>query len=238
MFPILRRFDWSEIKSWDALEKVIGGLPTQQARGEAFEEFSLALLELHKDYYQATKIWRCRDVPDEILDRLGCSTRQDVGIDGVMLHYDNTLTAYQSKFRLDRSDTPSQRELSTFYMVSDRADFRIVIANVEDLPKVVRERKAHGQYLVDSLLNLPEEFFTSVHEYIFHERTKLGPPPQPRPFQVEVIVQSTLARASHASLRVRKDPHRKMGCRYVRCQTDSNHGAKSRIDQTNPGRVV
>ena len=159
MFPILRRFDWSEIKSWDVLEKAIGGLSTQQDRGEAFEEFSAALLELHKDYYQATKIWRFRDVPDEILERLGCSNRQDVGIDGMILHYDDTLTAYQSKFRLDRSDIPSQRELSTFYMVSDRPDVRLIIANVEDLPRVVRERKAHGQYLVDSLLNLPGELF-------------------------------------------------------------------------------
>lgn len=187
MFPILRKFDWSEIKSWEALEKVIGGLPTQQDRGEAFEEFSVAFLELHKDYYQATKIWRFRNVPDEILERLGCSNRQDVGIDGMILHYDDTLTAYQSKFRLDRSDTPSQRELSTFYMVSDRADFRLIIANVEDLPRVVRERKAHGQYLVDSLLNLPEEFFASLQEYIFHERPKLGPPLEPRPFQLEAI---------------------------------------------------
>ena len=79
MFPILRRFDWSEIKSWDALEKAISGLPTQQDRGEAFEEFSAALLKLHKDYYQATKIWRFRNVPDEILERLGCSNRQDGG---------------------------------------------------------------------------------------------------------------------------------------------------------------
>ena len=187
MFPILRRFDWSEIKSWDALEKAIGGLPTQQDRGEAFEEFSAALLELHKDYYQATKIWRFRDVPDEILERLGCSNRQDVGIDGMILHYDDTLTAYQSKFRLDRSDIPSQRELSTFYMVSDRVDFRLIIANVEDLPRVVRERKAHGQYLVDSLLNLPEEFFASLQEYVFHERPKVGPPLEPRPFQLQAI---------------------------------------------------
>ena len=187
MFPILRRFDWSEIKSWDALEKAIGGLPTQQDRGEAFEEFSAALLELHKDYYQATKIWRFRDVPDEILERLGCSNRQDVGIDGMILHYDDTLTAYQSKFRLDRSDIPSQRELSTFYMVSDRADFRLIIANVEDLPRVVQERKAHGQYLVDSLLNLPEEFFVSLQEYIFHDRPKVGPPLEPRPFQLQSI---------------------------------------------------
>jgi superfamily II DNA or RNA helicase len=187
MFPILQKFDWSEIKSWDALEKAIGGLPTQQDRGEAFEEFSAALLELHKDYYQATKIWRFRNVPDEILERLGCSNRQDVGIDGMILHYDDTLTAYQSKFRLDRSDIPSQRELSTFYMVSDRADFRLIIANVEDLPRVVRERKAHGQYLVDSLLNLPEEFFASLQEYVFHKRPKVGPPLEPRPFQLLAI---------------------------------------------------
>lgn len=187
MFPILRKFDWSKIKSWDELEKAIGGLPTQQDRGEAFEEFSAALLELHKDYYQATKIWRFRDVPDEILERLGCSNRQDVGIDGMILHYDDTLTAYQSKFRLDRSDIPSQRELSTFYMVSDRADFRLIIANVEDLPRAVRERKAHGQYLIDSLLNLPEEFFVSLQEYVFHERPKLEVPLEPRPFQLQAI---------------------------------------------------
>jgi superfamily II DNA or RNA helicase len=187
MFTILRRFDWSDIKSWDALEKAIGGLLAEQDRGEAFEEFSAALLELHKDYYQATKIWRFRDVPDEILERLRCSSRQDVGIDGMILHYDDTLTAYQSKFRLDRSDIPSQRELSTFYMVSDRADFRLIIANVEDLPRVVRERKAHGQYLVDSLLNLSEEFFASLQEYVFHDRPKVGPPLKPRPFQLEAI---------------------------------------------------
>jgi predicted helicase len=105
----------------------------------------------------------------------------------MILHYDDTLTAYQSKFRLDRSDIPSQRELSTFYMVSDRADFRLLIANVEELPRVVRERKAHGQYLVDSLLNLPEEFFVSLQEYIFHDRPKVGPPLEPRPFQVQAI---------------------------------------------------
>jgi len=187
MLPLLRRFDWSEIRSWATLEKAIGGLPTQQDRGEAFEEFSAALLELHKDYYQATKIWRLRDVPDEILERLGCSSRQDVGIDGIILHYDDTLTAYQSKFRLDRFDIPSQRELSTFYMVSDRADFRLIIANVEDLPRVVRERKAHGQYLVDSLLNLPEDFFASLQEYVFHKTPKLGPSLEPRPFQMQAI---------------------------------------------------
>lgn len=58
MFPFLCKFDWGKIKSWDTLEKAIGQLPSQQDRGEAFEEFSAAFLELHKDYYQATKVWR------------------------------------------------------------------------------------------------------------------------------------------------------------------------------------
>jgi superfamily II DNA or RNA helicase len=179
--------DWSAIQSWDALEKAIGQLQTQQDRGEAFEEFCAALLELHKDYYQAKAIWRFRDVPDEILNRLGSSNRQDVGIDGVLLHYDDTLTAYQSKFRLHRSDIPSQRELSTFYMVSDRADFRLIISNVEDLPRVARERKAHGQCLVDALLNLSEGFFASLQEYVLHQKQKIEPPPEPRLFQQQAI---------------------------------------------------
>ncbi len=187
MFPLLRQLDWAEIKSWDALEKAIGELQTQQERGEAFEEFCTALLELHREYYQAKAMWRFRNVPDEILTRLGCSNRQDVGIDGVILHDDNTLTAYQSKFRIHRSDIPSQRELSTFYMVSDRADFRLIISNVEDLPRVARERKAHGQCLVDTLLNLSEDFFASLQEYVFYQRPKSGVAPQPRVFQQQAI---------------------------------------------------
>jgi predicted helicase len=191
VFPFLRQFDWSQIKSWGALEKAIGELLTQQDRGEAFEEFSAALLELHKDYYQAIKVWRFQSVPDEILVRLGCSSRQDVGIDGVILHFDDTLTAYQSKFRLNRSDIPSQRELSTFYMVSDRADFRLIIANVDDLPRVARERKAHGQCLVDSLLNLPEDFFIALQEHVLHQQRPIQRKLEPRPFQQKAIDEVT-----------------------------------------------
>lgn len=198
MFPFLSKFDWSKINSWDTLEKAIGQLPSQQDRGEAFEEFCAAFLELHKDYYQATKVWRFQNVPDEILVRLGCSSRQDVGIDGVILHFDDTLTAYQSKFRLTRSDIPSQRELSTFYMVSDRANFRLIIANVDDLPRVARERKAHGQCLVDSLLNLPEDFFISLQEHVLHQRRVIDIKLEPRPFQQRAIDEIVKGFLEHA----------------------------------------
>jgi predicted helicase len=123
MYSVLRNLNWASISSWDDLEKVIIALPHQQARGEAFEEFCHAYFSIQKDLYQARQVWRYADVPTDLLNKkLGSSSHQDEGIDGILLHYDGTVTAYQAKFRTDRNDIPSQRELSTFYMVSDRAD--------------------------------------------------------------------------------------------------------------------
>src|SRR5262249_53664161 len=197
MFRTIRSFDWPSITTWDDLEHVIGNLASQQERGEAFEEFCFAYLHLHKDFYQATQVWRFRDVPDDVLTRLGCSSRQDAGIDGILLHYDGTLTAYQAKFRVDRSDIPSQRELSTFYMVSDRVDFRLIISNVDDLPRVARERKSHGQLLIDDLLKLDASFFDLLAEYVCHQRKQPEPPLQPRPFQEEAIESVVHGFAEH-----------------------------------------
>src|SRR5438105_39731 len=116
MYPILHSLDWTHLRSWDDLERAIIALPTEQARGEAFEEFCHAFLSIQKDFYQAQEVWSFQQVPSPILEKLGCSTRQDEGIDGILLHHDGTITAYQAKFRANRADVPSQRELSTFYM--------------------------------------------------------------------------------------------------------------------------
>ena len=145
MYPILRKLLESVSKNWDTLESRIIALPTPQERGEAFEEFCHAFFILHKDLYQVKNIWRWSDIPQIILQKLGTPTFQDRGIDGILQHHDGTITAYQAKFRSNRSNTPSQSELSTFYMISDRADFRLVISNVEDLPIIAKDRKDHGQ---------------------------------------------------------------------------------------------
>ncbi len=187
MYHFLRSVNWRAITSWDELEKAIVALPDQGARGDAFEEFCHALLTLRRDFYQVRGVWRFSDAPSEVLQRLGCVSRQDEGIDGILLHHDATLTTYQAKFRSDRSDIPTQRELSTFFMVSDKADYRLIISNVEDLPRVVRERKDHGQILIDHLLDLEPEFFACLQQYVCESQVRPEPRPTPRPFQAEAI---------------------------------------------------
>ena len=197
MYPALRNINWTRVRSWDDLENGIISLPTEQARGEAFEEFCQAFLTLQKDFYQAQQVWRFSEVPSQILQKLGCSTHQDEGIDGILLHHDGTLTAYQAKFRSNRADTPSQRELSTFYMVSDRADYRLIISNVEDLPRAARARKDHGQVLIEELLDLEESFFKQLQEFISIGHLPKAPPPIPRPYQVQAIIAITEGLSGH-----------------------------------------
>jgi predicted helicase len=187
MYRMLRTLPWDQISSWPELEAVIGTFDSEQARGEAFEEFCHAYFKIQSQLYQIREVWRFRNIPPRLLERLGTNTRQDKGIDGVLVHEDETVTAYQAKFRLDRSSVPSQRELSTFYMVSDRADYRLIISNVDDLPVVVKERKDHGQILVDTLLELDQQFFVWLADLSCGTSAPVQPSLEPRPYQVEAL---------------------------------------------------
>lgn len=187
MYRILGSLHWDQISAWPQLEAAITALDSEQMRGEAFEEFCHAFFKLQSQLYQSKNVWRFRNVPPAVLERLGTSIKQDKGIDGVLLHADETITAYQAKFRINRASTPSQREVSTFYMVSDRADYRLIISNVDDLPVVVKERKDHGQILVDKLLELDSAFFLQLADLARGARASDRPALAPRPYQVEAL---------------------------------------------------
>jgi predicted helicase len=100
MYPILRKLLESVCKNWDTLESRIIALPTPQKRGEAFEEFCHAFFILHKDLYQTQNVWRCADIPQNILQRLGTPTFLNRGIDEILQCHDGIITAYQAKFRI------------------------------------------------------------------------------------------------------------------------------------------
>ena len=187
MYRILSSFLWDQISAWPQLELAISQLDSQQDRGEAFEEFCHALFKIQSRLYQIKDVWRFRNIPPNLMERLGTNTKQDKGIDGVLLHEDETITAYQAKFRIDRSITPSQRELSTFYMVSDRADYRLVVSNVDDLPIAAKERKNHGQILIDKLLELDDAFFSHLKNLVRGNTTTDRPTLVPRPYQTEAL---------------------------------------------------
>ena len=116
------------IKTWDKLEKGIADLPTEIQRGNVFEEFCHAFFLLDS-VFQFKAVYRQNDIPPSIRERLGYPGIQDIGIDGVGITDEGQMFAYQAKFRSYRKSTPTLRELSTFFTVSDKADWRITIAN-------------------------------------------------------------------------------------------------------------
>jgi len=142
------------VSSWSDLETRIASLPTEMDRGNAFEEFCHAFFILDP-VFQFKEVYRQKEIPPSILDRLGYPGIKDIGIDGVALSNDGKITAYQAKFRSDRNNTPTLSELSTFFTMSDRADWRITITNAHKLPSSIHDRTRQNCVLSDRFCQLP-----------------------------------------------------------------------------------
>jgi superfamily II DNA or RNA helicase len=153
------------IHTWDKLEKRIADMPTEMQRGNAFEEFCHAFFLLDP-VFQFQKVYRQNEIPPSVRQRLGYPGIQDLGIDGVGITDDNRLFAWQAKFRSDRKVTPSLRELSTFFTLSDKADWRITIANSNKLPSSIDDRVRQSRILADRFDSLEPDFFDRLTTYL------------------------------------------------------------------------
>jgi len=166
------------IQTWDKLEKRIADLPTEMQRGNAFEEFCHAFFLLDP-VFQFQKVYRHNEIPPSIRRRLGYPGIQDLGIDGVGITDDGRIFAYQAKFRSDRKVTPSLRELSTFFTLSDKADWRITIANANKLPSSIDDRVRQSRILADRFDALDSDFFDRLTTYLKTQR--IAPPAKKTP---------------------------------------------------------
>jgi len=181
---LLRLLD--SVSSWAELESRIGELPSENDRGEAFEQFCQAFFLLDP-VYQFNKVYRQREIPPTLREKLGYPGTKDIGIDGLAVTKEGKLTAYQAKFRKDRSNKPTLKELSTFFTVSDRADWRITITNANDLPSSLNERTKQSRVLCDCLDKLDREFFACLR-YFLKERSIIPPTKKaPHETQLEAI---------------------------------------------------
>jgi hypothetical protein len=129
--------DPSQWRSFDTFERDVCRLPEEKARGDAFEAFVAAYLELTPEF-ALTDVWRLADGSGEVLKALGLSWT-DIGVDFIAQRRDGSLWAGQAKFRSDRAPVP-WRKLSTFIGAGVRARFRLLITNSIDLP---RHRPTH-----------------------------------------------------------------------------------------------
>jgi superfamily II DNA or RNA helicase len=153
------------VSSWAELESRISALPAENERGEAFEEFCKPFFLLDP-VFQFKEVYRHNEIPPSLRDRLGYPGVQDVGIDGLAVTADGKLFAYQAKFRKNPDNTPTLRELSTFFTMSDKADWRITITNAKKLPPSINDRTRNSRILIDRLDGLTPDFFERLRAYL------------------------------------------------------------------------
>jgi superfamily II DNA or RNA helicase len=174
------------IQTWDKLEKRIAELPTEIQRGNAFEEFCHAFFLLDP-VFQFKEVYCHNAIPHSIRERLGYPGIQDIGIDGIGVTDDGRIFAYQAKFRSDRKGTPTLRELSTFFTVSDKADWRITIANSNKLPSSIDDRVRQSRILADRFDALDSDFFDRLASYLNTQRVTPPAKKSPHITQLEAI---------------------------------------------------
>ncbi|MDO8446598.1 MAG: Helicase associated domain protein [Deltaproteobacteria bacterium] len=174
------------VKSWPELETAIASLSSEQERGEAFEQFCKAFFVLDP-VFQFKEVYRQKEIPPSILEQLGYPGRQDIGIDGLAVTVEGKLFAYQAKFRSDRDNTPTLRELSTFFTVSDRADWRITITNANTLPHAINDRTKQSRILADRFDQLDADFFDRLRIYLKEQRVSSPAIKAPHKTQQEAI---------------------------------------------------
>lgn len=166
------------IEAWPDLERRIASLPTEMERGEVFEEFCKPFFILDP-VFQFKEVYCHNEIPSSLRQHLGYPGTQDIGIDGLCVTLEDKLFAYQAKFRSDRNNTPTLRELSTFFTVSDRADWRITITNANSLPTAINDRTKQSRILSDRFDQLAPSFFKQLRQYLTNQivapQDKKGP---------------------------------------------------------------
>ena len=108
------------------LEERIATLPTELARGDAFEVFVEAFLATNP-VWQVAELWLVGQVPLDVRRTLNLPADAK-GIDGVFGTRSGRLVPYQVKFRIGRPKI-GVADVATFLGLTDRAEDRVLISN-------------------------------------------------------------------------------------------------------------
>ena len=151
---------------WRDLEAEIEKITDTTEKGNVFEQFCYFYFMYSSQLYQISAVYSSkipgREIPREIREKYKLSKRDD-GVDGVFITLDNTVTAYQAKFRSGRKP-PTSNELNNFWSEAEYAHHRLVIANSSGLPSDVVKRKNNLFVLGYLFDELPKDFFDFLND--------------------------------------------------------------------------
>jgi predicted helicase len=164
----------NKYSSWKELEKVIVALPTTKQRGDAFEEFVYAYLNIKKQLYQVKEVYMSSEIPTKYLTKYKIE-KKDSGVDGLIIREDGKVAAYQVKFRTNRVK-PKYEELAKFWVEGKHTDFHYTIANCYSVTVLSQKIEKHLQILVDEFdlldVNFFEEIFAFANNKIIKDKKK------------------------------------------------------------------
>ena len=181
---------FKNIKSFKDLEKkiinlnVTPGRTERQTKGDAFEVFAEALINVSKKF-NAKAVYPDGKIPIKILNKVEMNIL-DKGKDGVYLTKDNKINSYQVKFNSDRRSL-SWRKLSTFLSVSEKANLRLLISNSNKIEDEFLSKRDVLSFNSHSLEALSKKEIASICEWLNQkkEKNKL-PKPDPK-YQIEAL---------------------------------------------------
>ena len=173
------------IKNFQDLESKIYKLDHKKDKGDAFEIFAEAYLNLfHKNDFQ--QVWPLKSAPNQKLHQIALDGA-DFGVDGLVEDKSGGLSAYQVKFRSHRP-TLTWRELSTFIGLADSPNIKhkILITNCDAIPSILDKR--FGFYCIrgSDFDRLTESDFQVIAKAIEGDK----PTPvkkRPRPYQQDAL---------------------------------------------------
>lgn len=132
------QFQLSALNSFEEFETKVAALPTERARGDAFEVFAEAWLATQR-IPQARAVWPSNTSPLSLQKSLNLPLK-DMGVDGIFESAVEEPTCYQVKFRTGRSRL-SWGELSTFFGLADTGCGRLVFTNCDEVASVAQDRR-------------------------------------------------------------------------------------------------
>ena len=174
---------FSNLKTFSELERRIEKLPTAKNKGDGFEVFAEAYLNLFS-LEKFKSIWVDKKIPPKIRTKLKLSPK-DAGVDGIIETISGRYRGYQVKFRSDRKQL-TYTDTATFFGLTDCCDDRLLFTNSEDISSIAEERSDFGSIRGTDLDKLTPADFVQILNWLKSKRVTFKKK-NPRPHQKQAL---------------------------------------------------
>ena len=188
---ILKKNIFKNINSFYELENRIansgdiGGRGIETTKGDIFEIFVEALLNVNKKY-KKNKVYPSFATPSKLKNKLSLSlSKTEMGFDGV--YEENNLTSiYQVKYRNIKNGSLTWRELSTFIGVSEKAHIRHLFTNIDNISNEFLKKERIIITSRKDFIKLKKIEFTEIENWLFEKKKKISRH-KPEYYQIEAL---------------------------------------------------